>query len=50
MCVQRTSPVAPGAFGRLSPPKLKYETLHVSEAFIKFYNVKPPCTNVKPPY
>ena len=31
------------------PPKLKYETLQVS-GFLSNFNVKPPRTNVKPPY
>jgi len=34
----------------LRPPKLKYETLHISEVFIKFQNVNPPCTNGNPPF
>jgi len=33
-----------------NPPKLKYETLPISGDLVNFSNVKPPCTNEKPPY
>jgi len=32
----------------LQAPQLKYETLYIGGVFVKFWNVKPPCTNVKP--
>ena len=45
-----------GAFEGLTPkqsskpPKLNYEALSLGGVFIKFQNVKPPWTNVKPPF
>jgi len=52
----KSSPVAKGGFGGLSPskqsskpPKLKYETLYISGIFVKFECQDPPAHTSSPP-
>jgi len=47
-CKHEHSPVATEGFGGLSPPN--WNIIINQWSFVNFWNIKPPCTNVKPPY